>query len=379
MPSGATNPGNVNTFVTTTSGSYSVVITDTVTGCFSTSASGTVTINAIPTVTVNSPTNCGVSALVTAAPGAAGTYTYTWTVPSGTNPGNVASFNATVSGAYTVTVTNAAGCTSLPANSTVTINPNPTVTVSSPVVCNGQSATVTATPGSAGTYSYAWTAPAGAVNPGNVASFTSTVAGTYSVIITNTSTGCISSSASGTIAFVPSFDYSVVGECISNNFTLLVIPSGSSFDLNSSTFNWTVNSVTVGSNATFNATAYFNDPMVTTQIPATFNVNVTTVDGCQLSDSIVVDRIYCDIQKGISPNNDNKNDFFDLRLMNVQQLEIFNRYGTKVYSKNEYTNEWIGQSDSGSELPDGTYYYVIEFKNNQPSKTGWIYINRNSK
>ena len=369
----------MNTFVTTTSGSYSVVITDTVTGCFSTSASGTVTINAIPTVTVNSPTNCGVSALVTAAPGAAGTYTYTWTVPSGTNPGNVASFNAAVSGAYTVTVTNAAGCTSLPANSTVTINPNPTVTVSSPVVCNGQSATVTATPGSAGTYSYAWTAPAGAVNPGNVASFTSTVAGTYSVIITNTSTGCISSSASGTIAFVPSFDYSVVGECISNNFTLLVIPSGSSFDLNSSTFNWTVNSVTVGSNATFNATAYFNDPMVTTQIPATFNVNVTTVDGCQLSDSIVVDRIYCDIQKGISPNNDNKNDFFDLRLMNVQQLEIFNRYGTKVYSKNEYTNEWIGQSDSGSELPDGTYYYVIEFKNNQPSKTGWIYINRNSK
>ena len=119
--------------------------------------------------------------------------------------------------------------------------------------------------------------------------------------------------------------------------------------------------------------------MVTTQIPATFNVNVTTVDGCQLSDSIVVDRIYCDIQKGISPNNDNKNDFFDLRLMNVQKLGIYNRLGTNVYSKNEYTNEWIGQSDSGSELPDGTYYYVIEFKNNQPSKTGWIYINRNSK
>ncbi|WP_396144803.1 fibronectin type III domain-containing protein [Flavobacterium sp.] len=381
VPAGVTNPGNVNTFVTSASGSYSVIITDTVTGCFSTSASGTVTINAIPTVTVNSPTNCGVSALVTAAPGAAGTYTYAWTVPAGSaNPGSVASFNATVSGTYSVVITNTTtGCVSASASGGATINALPTVSVNSSVVCNGQSASVTATPGSAGTYSYAWTAPAGAVNPGNVASFTSTVAGTYSVIITNTSTGCISSSASGTIAFVPSFDYSVVGECISNNFTLLVIPSGNSFDLNSSTFNWTINSVTVGSNATFNATAYFNDPMVTTQIPATFNVNVTTVDGCQLSDSILVDRIYCDIQKGISPNNDNKNDFFDLRLMGVQQLGIYNRYGTKVYSKNEYTNEWIGQSDSGSELPDGTYYYVIEFKNNQPSKTGWIYINRNSK
>jgi len=381
VPAGVTNPGNVNTFVTTTSGVYSVVITDTVTGCISTSASGTVTINAIPTVTVNSPTNCGVSALVTAAPGAAGTYTYTWTVPSGVNPGNVASFNATVSGAYTVTVTNAAGCTSLAANSTVTINPNPTVTVSSPVVCNGQSATVTATPGIAGNYSYAWTVPSGVTNPGNVASFNlaAAVAGTYSVVITNTTTSCFSTSSSGTISFAPEFDFTLFGECLDNNFTLKVIPSGNSFDLNSSTFNWTVNSVSVGSNATFNATAYFNDPMVTTQMPATFNVNVTTVDGCQLSDSIVVDRIYCELQKGISPNNDNKNDFFDLRLMNVQKLGIYNRLGTNVYSKNEYTNEWIGQSDSGDELPDGTYFYVIEFKNNQPSKTGWIYINRNSK
>jgi flagellar hook assembly protein FlgD len=45
----------------------------------------------------------------------------------------------------------------------------------------------------------------------------------------------------------------------------------------------------------------------------------------------------------------------------------------------DYSNEWIGQSNAGDELPDGTYYYVIEFKNNQSSKTGWIYINRDSK
>ena len=90
----------MNTFVTTTSGVYSVVITDTVTGCISTSASGTVTINAIPTVTVNSPTVCqGTNAIVTATPSPAGTYSYVWTVPTGaTNPGNVASFTATVSG-----------------------------------------------------------------------------------------------------------------------------------------------------------------------------------------------------------------------------------------------------------------------------------------
>jgi gliding motility-associated-like protein len=102
-------------------------------------------------------------------------------------------------------------------------------------------------------------------------------------------------------------------------------------------------------------------------------------NGCQQTDAIVLNRIYCQIQKGISPNNDGKNENFDLRQMNVQQLSIYNRYGTKVYSKSEYSNEWVGQSDAGNELPDGTYYYVIEFKDNQASKTGWIYINRENK
>ena len=382
VPSGATNPGNVDTFTATVSGVYSVVITNTATGCSSTSASGTVTIKAIPTVTVSNPTVCGVSSPVTATPGIAGTYSYVWTVPSGSNPGNVASFTATVSGTYSVVITNTTtGCTSTSASGLITINAIPTVTVNSSVVCNGSSSTVTATPGTTGTYSYSWTVPTGAISPGNVASFTSTVAGTYSVIITNTVTSCVSTSASGTITFVPSFDYTLFGECVDNNYTLEILPSGSSFDLNTSNFAWTVNSTTttLGTNSTFNATAYFSDPAVTTQMPATFNVNVTTADGCQQSHSIIVDRVYCDIQKGISPNDDTKNDFFDLRLMNVQQLEIFNRYGTKVYSKMDYSNEWIGQSNSGSELPDGTYYYVIEFKNNQPTKTGWIYINRDSK
>ncbi|WP_208022845.1 T9SS type B sorting domain-containing protein, partial [Flavobacterium jejuense] len=34
-----------------------------------------------------------------------------------------------------------------------------------------------------------------------------------------------------------------------------------------------------------------------------------------------------------------------------------------------------GQTNNGDELPDGTYYYVIEFAD-MDSKTGWIYINR---
>lgn len=83
----------------------------------------------------------------------------------------------------------------------------------------------------------------------------------------------------------------------------------------------------------------------------------------------------CTIQKGISPNGDGLNDNFDLSSYNVSKLEIFNRYGRKVYNKSNYVDEWYGQADNGNKLPTGTYYYVIEF-NDLPAKTGWIYINR---
>ena len=206
VPSGATNPGNVASFTTTVAGNYSVIISNTTTTCVSASASGTVTINSLPTVTVNSPTVCfGMNATVTATPGIAGAYNYVWTVPSGaTNPGNAASFTTTVAGNYSVIITNTATtCASASSSGTVTINSLPTVAVNSPTVCSGSSATVTATPGTAGMYDYVWAVPSGATAPGNVASFTTTVAGNYSVVITNTATTCSSASASGSVTINP--------------------------------------------------------------------------------------------------------------------------------------------------------------------------------
>jgi gliding motility-associated-like protein len=202
VPAGAVAPGNVATFNSTIAGTYSVVITNTTTGCVSASASGVVSLDPLPTVTVNSPTVCaGATATVTATPGAAGTYSYAWTVPAGAGaPGNVATFNTTTAGTYSVIITNTTTtCVSTSASGTVTINPLPTATVNNPTVCVGAPATVTASPGVAGSYSFAWTVPAGAAAPGNVATFTTTTAGTYSVVLTNTLTGCVSASASGTV------------------------------------------------------------------------------------------------------------------------------------------------------------------------------------
>ena len=86
-------------------------------------------------------------------------------------------------------------------------------------------------------------------------------------------------------------------------------------------------------------------------------------------------NVGCLIPRGISPNNDDKNDFFDLDGFNVSRLSIFNRYGQEVYSRTNYTDEWVGQTNSGDELPSGTYFYSMERANGE-SKTGWVYVNR---
>ncbi|WP_163410765.1 DUF7507 domain-containing protein [Flavobacterium ajazii] len=78
----------------------------------------------------------------------------------------------------------------------------------------------------------------------------------------------------------------------------------------------------------------------------------------------------------ISPNGDGKNDFFDLTaLPPVSNLQIFNRFGRAVYELQNYSNQWEGQSDKGERLPDGTYYYIIHFKDAK-STAGWVYISQ---
>ena len=108
-------------------------------------------------------------------------------------------------------------------------------------------------------------------------------------------------------------------------------------------------------------------------VKGTYIVRITK-NGCSEDFSLIVDNSYCGIPRGISPNNDNLNDIFDLSNFKLRNLQIFNRYGMEMYRKANYVNEWNGQTNDGQELPDGTYYYVIEFQN-KSTKVGWVYKN----
>ena len=154
--------------------------------------------------------------------------------------------------------------------------------------------------------------------------------------------------------------FTLSGGCNGVSYALSAVqtnPVGSSYVWQDSS------NVQIGSDATVAITA-----------PGLYTL-VLTQNGCSNSGTINVISTLCGIQKGISINNDGLNDDFDLTAYNVADLKIFNRYGLKVYEKANYNHEWNGQSDKGDELPDGTYYYVINFQD-IPTKIGWIYINR---
>ena len=74
-----------------------------------------------------------------------------------------------------------------------------------------------------------------------------------------------------------------------------------------------------------------------------------------------------DIPNAITPNGDGLNDAFviDELLLNPQdypnaRLIVFNRWGDVLISAQPYNNDWEGTNDSGEDLPEGTYYYVLE-------------------
>ncbi|OYU84628.1 MAG: hypothetical protein CFE24_05540 [Flavobacterium sp. BFFFF2] len=170
---------------------------------------------------------------------------------------------------------------------------------------------------------------------------------------------------STTIPFVikTPISYTVTGGCDGITYKLNLNVNNSSFDPATSAISWTFGGSGAGSGDS-----------ITAPTAGIYSVSVV-YNGCTKNDSFNASNISCTTQKGISPNNDGKNDTFDLRGQNVQNLSIFNRYGLKVYSKSNYTDEWGGQTDGGSELPDGTYFFMIE-QYGGGSKSGWIYISR---
>ncbi|MDX1629163.1 MAG: gliding motility-associated C-terminal domain-containing protein, partial [Fulvivirga sp.] len=75
-----------------------------------------------------------------------------------------------------------------------------------------------------------------------------------------------------------------------------------------------------------------------------------------------------------TPNGDNYNEVFFVRNLPEEgsQLIVNSRWGTEVFSSDNYQNDW-----DGGDTPDGIYFYKLETPEGQVY-TGWVEILRGS-
>jgi hypothetical protein len=179
--------------------SYTVTGTNAL-GCTSTAVS-IVTVNANPTVAVNSGAICNGSSF-TMNPSGALTYVYS---------SGAALVSPTTTTTYSVTGTNAAGCSNT-ALSTVTVNAIPTIVIPSVGVCTGGTATLTPS----GAASYTYSGGSAIVTPASNTTYT----------ITGTSAaGCIGSAVT-TVSVSGSLIFAVNSGSICTGKSFTMTPSG---------------------------------------------------------------------------------------------------------------------------------------------------------
>ncbi|MBX9448727.1 MAG: gliding motility-associated C-terminal domain-containing protein [Taibaiella sp.] len=74
------------------------------------------------------------------------------------------------------------------------------------------------------------------------------------------------------------------------------------------------------------------------------------------------------IPSAFSPNGDGVNDEFGLMTDGIPeyyQLEIYDRWGERVFVSYKVENQWDGTMENGDEAQGGVYFYVIQGRCNQ--------------
>lgn len=103
------------------------------------------------------------------------------------------------------------------------------------------------------------------------------------------------------------------------------------------------------------------------------NYGFSAIDqfGCPVTDLVRVLEIPTDRGEGLvpnvfTPNNDQKNDRFEVVAEGIDNfhMEVYDRWGLKMFETSNLSNGWNGGLDNGlaAPVPDGTYYYIVDFK-----------------
>ncbi len=97
----------------------------------------------------------------------------------------------------------------------------------------------------------------------------------------------------------------------------------------------------------------------------------TVCDTASVCITIVDTTIECTFPNAFSPNGDGVNDVFifpcGVKYPDAT-FRVFNRWGNEVWYSATYKNDWDGTNKEGKLLPDGTYFYIYEYKDGSDRK-----------
>jgi gliding motility-associated-like protein len=329
-------------------GTYTVTVTDASSCTETISVSVSQNPQVFVSITGNNDLCEGQSTTLTANPsGGSGGNQYLWS-----SGGNSPSVNVTPPPGitvYTVTVTDATGCTAT-ATLVVNVTSYPVLTLSGDVtICHGESTVLTAY----GALTYEWTPPAGLDNP-NSATPVASPSATTTYTVTGANGNC-ASTASLTVTVSPDVIAAATADTTKGFPPLTVNFTNQS--TGGTSYLWTFGD---------GNTSTLTDPQHTFTQPGVYNVQlvVTNSDGC--TDTLNI-RIEVELTSAFSipnvftPNNDGKNDLFSFTEEGITEVkaEIFNRWGDKIYDWNKPGHGWNGIAKNGKEAPEGTYFIIV--------------------
>lgn len=271
---------------------------------------------------------------------ASGVTNYLWSTGA---TGSSIIVKPTVNTLYEVTVTNltCSGSSSI----LVSVTPMPTATITnSQTICAGSSVQLIASGGTIFLWNTGATSSSVQVNPNTTTS--------YSVIVSN---GNCSDTANTFVIVNPlpqgiaCCDTTIIPD---QNVQLIINPVNSVYS-----YNWTP---TEGLSCNTCAS-----PMASPKVTTIYQLTITSNKGCEINDMVTVNIICGElfVPNAFSPNGDGQNDVLYVKGFCIQtfSLEIYDRWGNKVFETTDITRGWNGSyQNSGKELNTDVFVYSLQ-------------------
>lgn len=355
---GSSNNSSVQANAT---GTYTLLITNTLTGC--TSLAYTVPVtgnNSTPNLNVSSSSSIGIgcspnTSTVNIIATSTAAVTYSWSTGATTSV-----INTAAAGIYTVTVTDiASNCSTTQTIAVANSSTSPafTATPAGNLPCGSASGTVLVNAISSNTnVTYTWFGN-GIASGSNTPNATINQAGIYTVTALDNVTGCSTTSTLfiGQPTVVANFSVNVA----SGMAPLTVDFTNNSLGANS--YSWTFGNGGVSTSTNPSNVYVTSGNYTVTLVSSNGNCSDTYTLEIKVNGGLgTIPQIF-------TPNGDGKNDpFYIPGLDNYpkNKLQIFNRWGNIVYDAAPYKNDWDGSPNKSSmgtgKLPVGTYFYILD-------------------